>query len=134
MISGSVLDASALLAYLLDEPGRDVVAYAIAVGAVMSVVNWAEVLSKFKQRGEEPQDVVANFRRQPFLRNGVQFRSMTRADCLTVAELWPWQRAYNLSLADRACLALGLRLERPVVHAEQRWQSLEVGVPLQLIR
>ena len=38
-----VLDASALLAYLQREPGADLVRSVIA-GAVMSTVNWTEVV------------------------------------------------------------------------------------------
>lgn len=49
-----VLDASALLAFLGDEPGADVVERALEQGAVMSAVNWAEVLSKAAEVGEDP--------------------------------------------------------------------------------
>mgnify|MGYP005839926651 FL=1 len=41
----TVLDASALLAYLFDEPGADVVAEALASGACMSAVNFSAELS-----------------------------------------------------------------------------------------
>ncbi len=41
-----VLDASALMAVLRDEEGASVAIEAIADGAAISVVNWAEVLSK----------------------------------------------------------------------------------------
>lgn len=52
--AGSVLDASALLAFLQEEPGSQAVQAALAVGAVMNVVNYAEVLSKLGDAGEEP--------------------------------------------------------------------------------
>lgn len=42
----SVLDASALLAYLNEEPGAEVVEKALAAGTAIGTVNWAEVLSK----------------------------------------------------------------------------------------
>lgn len=41
-----MLDASALLALLKDEPGADVVEQELGRRAVISTVNWAEVLSK----------------------------------------------------------------------------------------
>jgi PIN domain nuclease of toxin-antitoxin system len=41
----AVLDASALLAYLRDEPGAGLVADAIARGTTISSVNLAEVLA-----------------------------------------------------------------------------------------
>lgn len=50
-MSKVVLDASALLAFLFDEPGAAAVAEALATGACMSSVNFAEVLSKLVDRG-----------------------------------------------------------------------------------
>jgi len=44
--AGSALGASALLAYLQGEPGSQAVQAALAVGAVIDVVNDAEVLSR----------------------------------------------------------------------------------------
>ena len=42
--TGSVLDASALLAYLQDEPGSEVVDAALTHGAMINVAHYAEVL------------------------------------------------------------------------------------------
>ena len=50
----SVLDASALLAHLNDEEGAAVVRQAMKDGTAISVANWAEVLSKLAERGEDP--------------------------------------------------------------------------------
>jgi bifunctional DNA-binding transcriptional regulator/antitoxin component of YhaV-PrlF toxin-antitoxin module len=52
--AGSVLDASALLAYPQGEPGSETVQAALAVGAVINVVNYAEVLSRLGEAGEGP--------------------------------------------------------------------------------
>ncbi len=51
----SVLDASALLAYLLGEAGDELVAEALLHVCAMSVVNWIEVLSKLTEAGQDPQ-------------------------------------------------------------------------------
>lgn len=134
MISGSVLDSSALIAYMRGEPGRPVVARAIAQGTSVSLLNWAEVLTKFRQWGQEPEAVMARFRSESFLNQNVQFVSLVAADSVQIAKLWPFARAHNLSLGDRACLALGLRLRLPVLHAEHRWEGLDIGVRLQNIR
>ena len=55
-VAGSVLDASALLAYLRNEPGGDRVLRAILTGqAVMSTANFAEVATWFARNGaDEP--------------------------------------------------------------------------------
>ena len=47
----SVLDTSALMALPLDEEGKTVVAAALAGRSAISIVNWAEVLSKAAERG-----------------------------------------------------------------------------------
>jgi PIN domain nuclease of toxin-antitoxin system len=49
-----VLDASALLAFLRDEPGAEVVERALEAGAAIRAANWAEVLSKAAEVGEDP--------------------------------------------------------------------------------
>jgi len=50
----SVLDASALLAVVRDEPGATIVVRAIADGAAVSVFNWTEVLSVVAAGGDDP--------------------------------------------------------------------------------
>ena len=47
----AVLDASAVLAALLREPGRDVVAGALAAGSIMCSYNLAEVATRYAQLG-----------------------------------------------------------------------------------
>ena len=60
----SVLDASALLALLLGEPGADKVKAALD-GALMSVVNLAEVVSYYARLGAARQDIEAILRPLP---------------------------------------------------------------------
>ena len=52
-----VLDASAVLAFLHGERGADVVSDALADVSVVSAANWAEVLSKFSDEGEDPDAI-----------------------------------------------------------------------------
>src|SRR5262245_33775133 len=52
-----VLDASALLALLRDERGADRVAEAILPGAVISSVNWTEVLTRLIDLGGDPDEI-----------------------------------------------------------------------------
>ncbi len=56
---GCVLDASALLAFTFDEPGAAIVEQALARGAVVGAVNWAEVLSKVAEIGRSPVELAA---------------------------------------------------------------------------
>ena len=43
-------------------------------------------------------------------------------------------KSAGLSLGDRACLALGKRLNLPVLTADKIWTSLSIGIAITLIR
>lgn len=127
----SILDASALIAVLHDEPGADTVVDAIAATAAVSVVNWAETLSKVAADGSDPQLVVDGFQESE---SPLVVEPLTAADCIEVARLRPLTKDLGLSLADRACLALAGRLQIPVLTADRHWPGLALGITVQLIR
>ncbi len=123
-----VLDASAVLILLLDEPGAEVVAEVLSDG-VLSAVNLAEVLSTLTDRGADvsrlTEDLVAA---------GVLVEPMTEADAAQVAELRRIDQGRLLSLGDRCCLALGRRLAVPVLTADRAWSELDAGVEVRQVR
>lgn len=124
-----VLDASALLAWLRGEPGADVVDTVLPTSAV-SAVNWSETGQKLAQHGV---DAGRALRRLQVL--GIQVENFTADDALLAAQLWPTTRAAGLSLADRCCLALAVRLDRPAVTADVAWtRAPGVEVAIELIR
>lgn len=129
-----VLDASALLAYLHREPGNQVVEEALAAGAVINVVNYAEVLSRQADAGDEPVMAHRRFQVEGLVGGLLHILPLSEDDALAIARLRPTTRALGLSLADRACLATGLRLGRPVLTADRAWAGLDIGVPIRLIR
>ncbi|MBM3268987.1 MAG: PIN domain-containing protein [Candidatus Sericytochromatia bacterium] len=51
-----VLDASAFLAYLFEERGAQMVTLALRDGALMSAVNFSEVMAKVADRGGDVDD------------------------------------------------------------------------------
>jgi ribonuclease VapC len=108
-----VLDASALLAYLRDEPGAELVAEAIADGVVISTVNLAEVLSRSVDRGADPAKIAARLAQSGLLDGAITVEPFTTADAIDAARLRPLTRDAGLSLGDRACLALARRLGTP---------------------
>ena len=65
---------------------------------------------------------------------GLALLPFTTEDAETSAKLWPETRALGLSLGDRACLALALRLSLPALTADQAWRQVEVGVEVQVVR
>lgn len=129
-----MLDASAVLALVQNEPGARVVAAALAVTAVISVINWAEVLSKVAEANGDVDELAVSLRGDGFLGDALSIEPMTEGDCLTVAWMRPVTRSAGLSLADRTCLALARRLGLPVLTADRSWLDLELGIDVRLIR
>jgi PIN domain nuclease of toxin-antitoxin system len=132
--AGVVLDASALLAYLGDEPGADVVAGAVAGGAAISTVNLAEALSTAAARGVDAEALVAELTASGLLEGAITVEPFTTADAIEAGRLRPLTRAAGLSLGDRACLALGQRLSTAVLTADTGWDRLALGVEVRVIR
>jgi PIN domain nuclease of toxin-antitoxin system len=132
--AGAVLDASALLAFLQGEPGAQIVEEAIPVGAAINVVNYAEVLSRLSDTGAEPETVHRHLRAQGLIGGLLALMPLDEDDAVTLARLRPLTRTQGLSLGDRACLATGPRLGRPVMTADRGWEAVDVGVPVRLIR
>ena len=123
-----VLDASALLAFLHDEPGADQVRQALD-SACVSTVNWAEVVQKSLGR----QTNVVGMKEE-FTEVGVIFKSFTPSQAELAAHLWKKTRRYGLSLADRACLALAIEKKAIVLTADRVWAELKLDVEIQLVR
>jgi ribonuclease VapC len=125
-----VLDASALLAYLRDEPGAGLVAQAIADGALISTVNLAEVFSRSADRGADPAKLADKLTQSGLLDGAISLEPFTTADAIETARLRPLTRDAGLSLGDRACLALARRLEAPALTADTAWQGVAHDVEL----
>jgi ribonuclease VapC len=130
----SVLDASALMAVLHDEDGASKVMDAIEEGSAISVVNWAEVLSKLAEAGRDPDIAAAELRRAEGARKVLALEPVTAADCILIARLRPITKLQGLSLADRACLALAARLQVPALTADRKWAEANVQPVVKLIR
>ncbi len=131
---GSVLDASALLAYLQDEPGAQVVQDALVAGAVINIVNYAEVLSRLAAAGTDAGNAHHELQEQGLIGGLLELVAPTEEDAVAIARLRAATRAYGLSLGDRACLATALRLGWQVITADPSWSSLSIGVDVRLIR
>jgi PIN domain nuclease of toxin-antitoxin system len=125
----TVIDASALLAYLRDEAGADVVERALAADAVIGALSLAEVLSKLTDSGEDPDRVLDAITRLPL--DVVPFDADIAVES---GRLRPLTAKAGLSLGDRASLALGLRLGRRVLTANAAWLRLVPDVDVEVIQ
>ena len=123
-----ILDASALLAFLHEEPGGERVS-PVLEGAHVSAVNWSEVLQKSLQR-----DVDIDGMQQEFTEVGVIFEPFTPEQAETAARLFTRTCNHRLSLADRACLALAMDKGWPVMTADRAWAELAIDVEVEVIR
>jgi ribonuclease VapC len=133
-LPSAVLDASALLAYLRDEPGAAAVADAIAAGAAISTVSLGEVFSRIADRGADPADIAGRMTDRGLLDGAIAVEPFTSADAIEVGRIRPMTRKHGLSLGDRACLALARRLEIPALTADKTWSKLDLGLELRQIR
>ncbi len=129
-----VLDASALLAYLRDEPGAELVAQAIADGAVISTINLAEVFSRSADRGADPAKLADKLTQSGLLDGAITLEQFTTTDAIETARLRALTRDAGLSLGDRACLALARRLDAPALTADTAWQGVAHDVELRPVR
>lgn len=115
----AVLDASAVLALLQQEPGEEVVAPLVG-RAAWSAVNLCEVAGKLTDRGM-PGPAVAE---------ALDSLHLTVHDFdadlgFAAAELCH-AVPRSLSVGDRACLALARRLRVPAITADKEWTRLRV--------
>ena len=125
-----VLDASAVLALLFEEPGAETVRAHLRTG-VIGAANLAEVLAKLSDHGVPAHEAV---RAVTIL--GLEVAPMTEAQAQRSAEMRSATRAAGLSLSDRACLALAAELGATALTADRGWAggAEAVGVAVQVVR
>lgn len=129
----AVLDASALLALLNDEAGAGRVQHVVRAGALISAVNWAEVLTRLVQTGGDP--VTAAARALPSGDAGMlSLVPYDEEQARETARLWIKTQSLGLSLADRAALALGRLRGLPVLTSDRAWRSLHLSIRIEVIR
>jgi len=127
----AALDASALLAFLLKEPGREQVLTAVIAGSPITTVNFAEVAGRYALRGASEKVVRGLRARVPLVLVPVD-----EALAIEAAVMLPRTRLAGLSLGDRICLALAKREGIPALTADRAWEGVSdaVGVRVELIR
>lgn len=124
-----IIDASALLAFLFQEPGHRHVAEALAQAPCISAVNVSEVILRFVRDGHPPDTVLEQIAATP-----LEVAPFLTADAALAAGMEPATRSAGLSFAARACLALGLARAQAVLTADRAWSTLDTGVEVRLIR
>lgn len=125
-----MLDASAVLAVLLEEPGGDFV-FDQMRGSHISVINLSEVYATLMDGGmsfEEAQEIV-----DPL---PIRIRTFRDDHAYQTAKLRPITKKFGLSLGDRACLTQAIFADLPVLTGDRRMEAAKgvVGIDIRLIR
>jgi PIN domain nuclease of toxin-antitoxin system len=112
----TVLDASAIIALLRNEPGAARVEEELLRGAVCSAVNWSEVAQKVRAANDDWNAASALL-----LSYDLAVEPVTIDDAEVAANLWV--SGSGLSLADRLCLALAARLGHTALTCDTAWSG-----------
>ena len=128
-MSEVVLDASAVLALLREEPGGDRVADHVGRAAI-SAVNLQEVVKELLREGATVEAA------RPVLDElGLALHPHDEAAAYAAAALYPQTQRHGRGLGDRSCMALGLALGLPALTADWEWRHVEVeGLVIELVR
>lgn len=126
-MTGVVLDTSAVLAWLRTEPGAEQVE-AVIPGAWISSVNLVEVLAHVARRGGNVHAASVDLEAY-----GIAVQPFTATHAELCAQWFLPLTSPELSLADRACLALGQTLGLDVMTTNPAWADLPFGVTVRLL-
>ena len=128
-MSKVVLDASALLALIKNEPGAKIVEELLG-NIVMSSVNVAEVASILLDSDMSPEEAQEAI--EPFVDSIIPFNLKHSIDCAALKKI---TKHLGLSLGDRACITLGIQLGLPIYAADKIWLELKLeNAKIKLIR
>ena len=127
-MSEVVVDASAILALLNQETGSEEVLKFIGKAAI-STVNLSEVIAKLADAGIPEEDI-----RQILSNLNLEVIDFNEKQALKAGMLRPNTKSIGLSFGDRACLALAIFLNQPVLTTDRLWGSINVGVEVRVVR
>ena len=126
-MSRPVLDASALIAVLHDEPGAEVVTPLLR-DALISAVNLSEAIAKLSDRVsfEQARDAVSELQ--------IEVAPFDEEIAVIAAGLRGSTRPFGLSLADRACLATAATVDGEALTGDRVWAELPVDIRVRVFR
>ena len=130
----TVLDASALLALFLDEPGAEKMEHLFQAASeadrpvFISAVNWAEVLYKMERKhGKAGLETARQFERTTSLETVPVDRDLAESAALLKNE-------YDLGLADAFAAALAKSKKAELVTADHDFKSVEKEIKINWLK
>ncbi|MGB6619611.1 MAG: type II toxin-antitoxin system VapC family toxin [Xanthobacteraceae bacterium] len=127
-MASAVLDSSAILAILNNEPGADAVEEMLD-DALVSTVNYAEVVAKLVERGSTSAQAQSVLRSIALTTSNFDILLAQRTGALRAETV-----KRGLSLGDRACLALAEREGVPALTGDRNWVGAVSGIEIRLFR
>jgi len=115
-----LLDASALLALIFNEPGAERVGELIDDSAIHAV-NLAEAMRKLVSLGIPASEVIARMEELDL----ELIETLSLKQVSGIARLVPEAKRLGLSLGDCVCLIVAESLDVVTVTAERRWSEIE---------
>lgn len=129
MTVGCVLDASAVLALIREEPGGDQVAERIG-RATISAVNLQEVAKELMVSGLDEsviRELIGELR--------LQVEPHSVDDAYGAAALHAATKQFGRGLGDRSCMALAIRLGLPALTTDREWKKVKAkGLTIEHLR
>ncbi len=128
MTEPTVLDVSAIIAFLQGEPGNELVQKALqSKYCLVTAANQAEIIAKSLDRGVSAQSIQAILAELAYVVIDIKSEDGVLAG---------WMRAQTrklgLSLGDRLCLAVAQRLRAQVLTADRAWMSMAQPLGLEI--
>ena len=127
-MSKIVLDASAILALLNQEKGFEEVQEVLG-SAIVSSVNLAEVVTRLALIGMPVRDI-----KEVLGLLSLEIVPFDDKQAMLAGLMATETKPLGLSLGDRACLAVGLAYDLPVITADRNWTSLKTDVRVNTLR
>jgi PIN domain nuclease of toxin-antitoxin system len=128
-MSKVIFDSSALIALFAKETGYDFIKKHMK-DAIISSVNIAEVYKYCI----ESQNLTKNEAKSLIKLADIKIIDFCDEQALITAEIISKTKKYGLSLGDRACLALAILRNHPVITCDRIWQKVDINVKFIMAR
>jgi len=124
-----LMDASAVLAHLLNEEGKPEVSKYLRQNPAISTVNLAEVILRLQRNQLTLPATIGDL----LAGGGMKVIPFLRKELGLLVEL-KIPTSYGLSLGDRICLATAVAHHCPVITADRSWLKLKLPIEVVCIR